>query len=329
MPDIPSAKLISERFEVGRHFCNKLWNAVRFALPNLEQTSFVERSPAVLPFEERWILSRLTRALAEVRQQLEAYNPSAALSVARDFFWSELCDWYLEMIKPRLRADGADSARQVLAFCVDQTLRLFHPFIPFVTDFLWQQLNARATRRGIESPLQTPDTISRAPWPQPNTSWQDEQLEQQVDFLQAVIRAIRDIRSQYTVPPKQRVQVRIKTVGEAPDILDKGLVHIQGLAGVESVEMAADAERTRDSATAVVGELEVYVLGVIDIEKERARLNGQIKKLNGVLAGVRKKLGNEKFLSRANPEVVAKERSKLADMESQLGTLNENLAALG
>ena len=329
MPDIPSAKLISDRFEVGRHFCNKLWNAVRFALLNLEQASFVELNPATLPFEERWILSRLTRVIAEVQQQLEAYNPSAALSAARDFFWSELCDWYLEMIKPRLRTDDADSARQVLAFCVDQTLRLFHPFIPFVTDFLWQHLNEHTTQRGIESQLQAPDAIAHAPWPRPNTSWQDEHLEQQVDFLQNVIRAIRDIRSQYTVPPKQRVQVRIKTVDQAPDILNTGLIHIQGLAGVESVEIAADAERTRDSATAVVGELEVYVLGVIDIEKERARLNGQIKKLNGALEGVRKKLGNEKFLSRANPEVVTKERSKLADMESQLGTLNENLAALG
>ena len=330
MPDVPSAKLISERFEVGRHFCNKLWNAVRFALLNLEQASFVERKPAELSFEDRWILSRLTRAIAEVQQQLETYSPSAAISTARDFFWSELCDWYLEMIKPRLRQAGeGDSARQVLAFCIDQTLRLFHPFIPFVTDFLWQQLNAHAAPRGIESQLQTPDTISHAPWPQPNTNWQDEQLEQQVDFLQSVIRVIRDIRSQYTVPPKQRVQVRIKTVGEAPDILNKGLIHIQGLAGVESVEMAVDAKRTRDSATAVVGELEVYVLGVIDIEKEWARLNGQIKKLSGTLEGVRKKLGNEKFLSRANPEVVKKERSKLADMESQLGTLNENLAALG
>lgn len=328
MPDIPSAKLISDRFEVGRHFCNKLWNAVRFALLNLEQAPFVEQSPTTLPFEERWILSRLTRAIAAVQQQLEAYNPSAALSSARDFFWSELCDWYLEMIKPRLRADDADSARQVLAFCVDQTLRLFHPFIPFVTDFLWKNLNEHAAQRGIESQLETSDTIAHAPWPQPQTNWQDEQLEQQVDFLQNIIRAIRDIRSQYTVPPKQRVQVRIKTVDEVPDILNKGLIHIQGLAGVESVEMATDAERTRDSATAVVGELEVYVLGVIDIEKERARLNGQIKKLNGTLEGVRKKLGNEKFLSRANPEVVAKERSKLADMESQLGTLNENLAAL-
>ena len=238
MPDIPSAKLISDRFEVGRHFCNKLWNATRFALLNLEQAPFAELNPAALPFEERWILSRLTRAITEVQQQLAAYNPSAALSVARDFFWSELCDWYLEMIKPRLHADDADSARQVLAFCIDQTLRLFQPVLyPFVTDFLWQNLNEHAARRGIESQLQTPDTIAHAPWPQPNAGWQDAQLEQQVDFLQNVIRAIRDIRSQYTVPPKQRVQVRIKTVGEAPAILNTGLIHIQGLAGVESVEI--------------------------------------------------------------------------------------------
>ena len=330
LPDIPSAKLISERFEVGRHFCNKLWNAVRFALLNCEQASFVERNSAALPFEDRWILSRLTRAIAEVQQQLETYNPSAAISAARDFFWSELCDWYLEMIKPRLRqASEADVARQVLAFCIDQVLRLFHPFIPFVTDFLWQQLNAHAARRGIESPLQTPDTISHAPWPQPNTNWHNAQLEQQVDFLQSVIRAIRDIRSQYTVPPKQQVQVRIKAAGKTPDILNQGLIHIQGLAGVESVEISAAAERTRDSATAVVAELEVYVLGVIDVDTERTRLNGQIKKLNGMLEGVRKKLGNEKFLSRANPEVVEKERSKLADIEAQLSTLNENLATLG
>ncbi len=329
MPEIPSAKLISDRFEVGRHFCNKLWNAVRFALLNLEPVPFVGLNPAALPFEDRWILSRLTRAIAAVQQQLEAYNPSAALSAAREFFWSDLCDWYLEMIKPRLRTDGADSARQVLAFCIDQTLRLFHPFIPFVTDFLWQHLHEHTVQRGIERPLQSPDEIAHAPWPQPNARWQDEPLEQQVDFLQNIIRAIRDIRSQYTVPPKQRVQVRIKTVDEAPAILTHGLMHIQSLAGVESVEMAPDAERTRDAATAVVGEFEVYVLGVIDIEKERARLNGQIKKLSGTLAGVQKKLSNEKFLSRANPEVVARERSKLAALEAQLGTLNENLAALG
>ena len=330
MPDIPSAKLISERFEVGRHFCNKLWNAVRFALMNLEQASFVARNPAELPFEDRWILSRLTRAIAEVQQQLEVYNPSAAISAARDFFWSELCDWYLEMIKPRMRDGGeAESARQVLAFCIDQVLRLFHPFIPFVTDFLWEQLNAHAAQRGIEKALHTPETISHAPWPQLNTGWQDEALEQDVGFLQEVIRAIRDIRSQYTVPPKQQVPVRIKTAGEAPAILNEGLMHIQGLAGVESVEIAPDVDRTRDSATAVVGGLEVYVLGVIDVDKERARLNGQIKKLNGTLEGVRKKLGNEKFLSRANPDVVEKERAKLTDMESQLSTLNEHLAALG
>jgi len=333
MPDIPAAKLISERFEVGRHFCNKLWHAVRFALLNLEQTAFVPRTPAELPFEDRWILSRLTRAIAEVQHQLEVYNPSAAISTARDFFWSELCDWYLEMIKPRLREAGeADSARQVLAFSLDQVLRLFHPFIPFITDFLWQRLGEHAAQRGIEKKLHSPESISRAQWPQVQGAWRDEQLEQRMGFLQEIIRAIRDIRSQYTVPPKQRVQVRIKTSGETPEIpeiLNDGLSHICSLASVESVEIMPDAQRTQDSATAVVGEVEVYVLGVIDADKERARLNGQIKKLSGPLEGVRKKLGNEKFLSRAKPEVVERERAKLVDMESQLNTLNEHLQALG
>ncbi len=333
MPDIPAAKLISERFEVGRHFCNKLWNAVRFALLNLEQTAFVRRTLTELPFEDRWILSRLTRVIADVQHQLEAYNPSAAISTARDFFWSELCDWYLEMIKPRLREAGeADSARQVLAFSLDQVLRLFHPFIPFITDFLWQRLSEHAAQRGIDRQLHTPESIARAQWPQANADWQNDTLEQRVGFLQAVIRAIRDIRSQYTVPPKQRVQVRIKTSGATPEILEilnEGLSHICSLASVESVEIAPDAQRTQDSATAVVGEVEVYVLGVIDADKEGARLNGQIKKLTGPLEGVRKKLGNEKFLSRAKPEVVERERAKLVDMESQLSTLNEHLQALG
>jgi len=156
-----------------------------------------------------------------------------------------------------------------------------------------------------------------------------------VGFLQEVIRAIRDIRSQYTVPPKQRVQVRIKTSGETPEsliilgILNDGQSHIRSLASVESVEIAPDAQRTHDSATAVVGEVEVYVLGVINADKERARLTRQIKKLTGPLEGVRKKLGNVQFLSRAKAEVVERERAKLVDMESQLNTLNEHLHALG
>jgi valyl-tRNA synthetase len=278
----------------------------------------------------------LSRAIAEVHAQLEAYNPSAAIAAAREFFWSELCDWYLEMIKPRLREAGeAETARQVLAFAIDQVLRLLHPCIPFLTEFLWQRLNEHAPQRGIEQALEVPELIARAVWPRSQdawqNAWQDAQLEHDVDFLRDVIRAIRDIRSQYTVPPKQTVQVRIKVdsaTGKAAQILAAGSAHIRQLAAVESLQIATDVERTADAATAVVGELEVYILGVVDIEKERARLTAQITKLTGTLEGMRKKLGNENFVSRAKPEVVEKERGRLVDMESQLETLNANLNAL-
>ncbi|HIO66617.1 MAG TPA: valine--tRNA ligase, partial [Planctomycetes bacterium] len=138
MEDVPAAKLISDRFDVGRNFCNKLWNAVRFALMNLEGYQFDPARADQLGTEDRWILSRLSNACQQVQQQLEDYNPSAAIGIAREFFWNELCDWYLEAIKPRLRDGGEDAgtAQQVLATCLDQVLRLLHPFVPFVTEEL-------------------------------------------------------------------------------------------------------------------------------------------------------------------------------------------------
>jgi valyl-tRNA synthetase len=333
MPDIPAAKLVSERFEVGRNFCNKVWNATRFALLNLEGAAFRPLRIADLALEDRWILSRLSRATAEVQAQLDAYNPAAAIAAAREFFWSELCDWYVEMIKPRLReVREADTARQVLAFAMDQVLRLLHPFVPFLTEFLWQRLNEQAPQRGIDQALPTPRLLARAPWPHAQEDWQEVQLEHELDVLREAIRAIRDIRSQYTVAPKQTLMVRIKvdaTDAAAARILNAGSTHLRYLAGVESLQIGPDVERTTDAATAVVGVVEIYVLGVVDVDKERTRLTGQIKKLTGTLEGTRKKLANEKFVSRAKPEIVAKERARLADMESQLATLNTNLSALG
>jgi len=333
MPDIPAAKLVSERFEVGRNFCNKLWNATRFALLNLEGASFRPLYAPDLALEDRWILSRLSRATAEVQAQLEAYNPAAAIAAVREFFWSELCDWYVEMIKPRLREAGeADTAHQVLAFAIDQVLRLLHPFIPFLTEFLWQRLNEQTPQRGIDQALPSPQLLATAAWPRAHADWQDTRLEHELDFVRETIRAIRDIRSQYTVAPRHTLAVRIKVeAADAPParMLQAGTAHLHSLAGVESVQIGPDVERTTDAATAVVGEVEVYVLGVVDVEKERVRLAGQIKKLTGSLEGTRKKLANEKFVSRAKPEVVAKERGRLADMESQLATLHANLSALG
>jgi valyl-tRNA synthetase len=173
MPDVPAAKLISERFLEGSKFCNKLWNATRFALSQLEDVPHQELKTDDLAIEDRWILAALNQAIRAVTRGLDNYNPSIALGAARDFLWNELCDWYLELIKPRL-ADLKDAsagvARQVLAYCLGQTMRLLHPFVPFVTEHLFQQLNQLVPQRGLPGLVdagQSPAMLLQAPWPRP------------------------------------------------------------------------------------------------------------------------------------------------------------------
>ena len=147
LQDVPAAKVVSDRFEIGRNFCNKLWNSARFAFMNLSGYTFSPRTFSSLSAADRWILGRLTKAIEGVELGLQNYAPSAALNVARDFFWNDLCDWYLEMTKPVLRAgdENAAATKQVLAFVLDNTLRMLHPFIPIITEVLWERLNGYST----------------------------------------------------------------------------------------------------------------------------------------------------------------------------------------
>jgi valyl-tRNA synthetase len=158
---IPVAKVVSDRFEVGRNFCNKLWNGGRFALMNLEGTTFAPRSVDELEIEDRWILSRLEHAIAATQAALDQYNPSAALGAAREFYWNDFCDWYLEIVKPRMRDETrAPLARQVLAHVLDTTLRLLHPFVPFVTEALWKSLGELAPERGLTARGRRPNSAA-------------------------------------------------------------------------------------------------------------------------------------------------------------------------
>ncbi|MGE3538539.1 MAG: valine--tRNA ligase [Candidatus Tectimicrobiota bacterium] len=330
MPEVPAAKLISDRFEVGRNFCNKLLNAVRFALLHLQDTTFTPRQYQELADEDRWILSRLSYATSNVQSQLAAYNPSAALATARDFFWSELCDWYLEFIKPRLRdASQAPLARQVLAVAIDQVLRLLHPFVPFLSEALWEPLSAQVPVRGIETPLPTSSLLINACWPAANPAWRDEGLEQRMQFLQDVVRGIRDLRSKYTIPPQAKVPVQIRAADEAAATLSAWTELLTTMAGLASVQVTADMPRSPDAATAVVGQAEVYIPGVVDIEKERVRLSKQREQLLARIEGSRRKLSNAAFLGKASPDVVQKERDRLADSEAQMENVEATLAALG
>ncbi len=330
MPEVPAARLISDRFEVGRAFCNKLWNATRFALLNLEDATFTPRDMADLALEDRWILSRLARTIETVHQHLEAYNPSAAISSAREFFWGDLCDWYLEIIKPRMRReDDAPLARQVLAYTLDQVLRLLHPFVPFVTESLWEKLNQRVPQRGITTELPLAPLLMTAPWPSVIKEAMDTDLEDKFAILQDTVRAMRDLRSRFNVPPKRRLPALVRATGPVALSMEQSRDMLCSLAGLESLEISDQVTRTPDAATAVVRDVEIHIGGIVDPAEEKARLEKQRARLAKEMEASRRKLDNEKFVSRAKPEAVAKERNKAADLERQIASLDENLTALG
>src|SRR5439155_19258262 len=221
---------------------------------------------------DRWILTRLAYTITEMHRHLDNYNSSAALSTARDFFWSELCDWYLEFIKRRLRdAAQAPLVRQVLAAVIDQVLRLLHPFVPDTTEALWEALCAQAPVRGIEAPLPASELLIHAPWPTSNPAWRDAALEARMLFMQEIIRGIRDLRSKYTISPHLKVQARIRAADETAATLRAWADLLVTMAGLESVAIAPDMQRSPDAATVVVGPVEVSVPGIIDVDKEKTR----------------------------------------------------------
>ncbi|MCP4717704.1 MAG: class I tRNA ligase family protein, partial [Deltaproteobacteria bacterium] len=327
MEGVPAAKVISDRFDVGRAFCTKLWNSARFALMNLENLPFVPLSVKDLLAEDRWILSRLSRATDQVTDQLNAYRPSEALNAARDFFWGDFCDWYLELIKERMKDDArAPVARQVLAAVLDQTLRLLHPFVPFITETLWGYLAEKAPVRGIDQPLPASDLCILAAWPKAETFDQDDALETEIKQIQALISRFREIRSKYSIAPRNRLPAAIKSD-------QVGIEHhrhlIMDQARLSELSIGTDVTPPLNAATQVMGHIEIFLGGVLDPIKERERLLAQQAKLTKKLQPGRKKLANPDYLEKAPASVVDKERKKVDELETQLAVVEKNLADLG
>jgi len=307
MPDLPMAKIISERFDVGRAFCTKLWNAARFSLMNLGEHKFVGR----------------------VTAQLKEYNPSAAIGAARDFFWSELCDWYLEFIKPRFWDEAsAPVVRSVLAYALDQVLRLFHPFVPFITEVLWEALGTQCAVRGLETPIETPKQLISASWPVPMKDHEDEGIEKDFRLIEDVIRSIRELRARYNIPPKTKLGALVKSDAETAAVM-KRLEHlILHMGGLETLEVAPDMERPAAAAMQVVGSTEIYLTGLIDPQKERDRLQKQLEKLLKDIQKAESKLQNANFVERAPAHVVEEEKKRLSEAKNQVELIENNLAVL-
>ena len=329
MPDIPAAKIISERFEIGRAFCTKLWNAARFMFGNLGQPAFASLPWSALAPEDRWILSRLSRVIRRVTDELAAYNPSAAVGAAREFFWGELCDWYLEFIKPRMKDEGAaPGARTVLALAFDQTLRLFHPFVPFITEVLWERLNAQCPVRGLTAPIRGSELLIHADWPEPRPLWEDEAVEADFALVEDIVRGIREIRALHNIPPSRKVAAVVKTDGGKAEVLARMRHLVLHMAALESLDVAADAVRPAGAASHLVGDMEVHIPGLIDPAKERERLAVKRAKILEDVKKAEARLSNEGFVGRAPADVVERERRKLHELQGQVEALDANLLAL-
>ena len=335
----PVARMVSERFESGRNFCNKFWNASRFAMLNLEG---YEPGPVSvvgpeneLAIEDQWILSRLSRTCADVTAALDRYQFDAATRTLRDFTWNEFCDWYLEMVKPRLHADSEDPqarvvAQRVLVGVLDTLLRLLAPTTPFIAEELWQRLAALAPIRGVPEPGSVTESVMIAGWPEPPTAWQDPELERRFESLQEIIVAVRNIRSTYTIAYGTRLPLSVRCAQDIAVDLEAVASQFLNLANTELVAVGPEVESPEGSASFALGDADGYIdlEGVVDRDAERARHRKELERLEGVIVGHEKKLANENFVSRAPAEVVDGVRQTLAGLRQQADSVSEILRQL-
>jgi valyl-tRNA synthetase len=329
--ELSTAKQASERFEVGRNFANKLWNAARFLLLNLEGYEPAAIDPDNSPLEDRWIISRLASTTSDVTQLLGNYRFSEAARTIYDFTWSEFCDWYVEMSKGRLRDPASRPlAQNVLIGVLDSILRLVQPMMPFLAESIWQALNESAPTRGLPSPGQAVESIVIAPWPDFPDKLRNPSIEQRIARMQVLIRAIREVRNRYSIDPRISVDVFVRAGKEVSADFNQLKPFITLLAGVGRLEAAESVAKPPQAGTCVKAEFEAYVSleGLIDVASEIKRLEKQLAEIQKHLAGIQSKLSNASFVTKAPPEVVQQQREMVAELLKQIRLIEENLAEL-
>lgn len=314
-----------KRLEGYRNFCNKIWNAARYVLMNTEEHNCGQQGEAYeLSLADKWIISRLQQTEAAIEKQVGDFRLDLASQTLYDFIWNEYCDWYLELSKPILNSADSSEAlklgtRRTLVRVLEAILRLAHPFIPFITEEIWQRIAPLAGKSGA--------TIMNQPYPVQDASKVDSQALGDVEWLKGVILAIRNIRGEMDISPAKAIPVLLRA-GNAEDKrrFEENTRFIQSLAKLESMQWLGEAEAPM-SATQLVGTMEVLVpmAGLINVEAEAARLNKEIDKAAKEIGRLEGKLNNEKFVSNAPEDVVAKEKEKLQDAQAQHAKLNEQL----
>lgn len=310
-----------ERVEASRNFANKVWNASRFIMMN--DMDVKDFDPAQLTDADKWILSKMNHIVAEVTENMEKYELGIAVSKLNDFIWEEFCDWYIEMVKPRLYKDG-DTTKKAAVWTLKtvliRSLKLLHPYMPFITEEIFCNIQ------------DTEETIMRSDWPVFEKEFDFAEEEKRIEAIKEAVRAIRNVRGDMNVPPSRKAKVYV--VSEDPairDIFEDGKVFFGTLAYASEVGVQADKSGiAQDAVSVVVSKAVIYMpfAELVDVEKEIQRLRGEEKRLESELARVNGMLGNEKFVSKAPAAKIEEEKAKLAKYTQMMEQVKERLAQL-
>ncbi|TFG36988.1 MAG: valine--tRNA ligase, partial [Syntrophobacterales bacterium] len=319
-------KMSEARIEGYQHFVNKIWNTARFTLMNLDDYAGDEADLQNKEYSlaDRWIKDVFNRTTEEVIRCLDEYRFNDAAGAIYQFVWHELCDWYLEMIKPILYGknspESRHAAQETLSTVFEQTLKLLHPFIPFVTEEIWQKMK----KERVSSIM-----VSR--FPEENKSYEDNEAFYHVNVIKEITGNIRNIRGVMNIPPSKKLSVLVSVPDkELRSILDAGREYIIDLAKLEKLSVEGTVEEPKGVATGIVGAMKIYVFleGMVDIAAERARLEKEMKKLERDLSIVSKKLNNRDFMEKASEAVIRKEETKFVELKEKNGNLEEALKKL-
>ena len=324
-------RMNEQKLEASRNFTNKLWNASRFVISKVEASGY---KPKTKPIEskihrhDKWINGRLNQVKTQVEQYMNDFQFGEAQTEIHDFLWNEYCDWYIELAKLRLRKNDPLSPIAVLSDTLEQTLRLLHPFLPFVTEEIWQKIRGLA-----EDPEVWPAALMISEYPDSQQSVVNSDAIGEMESVFELIRAIRNIRGEFKIKPRETLNCAIAPSSTANNLLlEEESEYIKSMAGIGKLEIMDDANVESDGATISmvvnIGTAQVSLGEDIDIEAEIKRLTEEKNSLTKYLASITKRLNNPGFVNNAPPEVVEKEKDRLNSSDSRIARLRDILQKL-
>ena len=327
--DKKTKKLIdSPRTDQAKSFVTKIWNASRFLLMNME--GYTPGEPVVETPADAWMFSRLAKAVKMVTEGIENYTFGDMARGVQQFFWNEVCDWYVEVTKARLKGEGRLQAQRNLIFVLDTSIRLMHPLMPFVTEEIWDNMPASVLDLDAEGNVDRAEALMIAKWPEPAdyAKYVDESAERAFELCRTVVSAARATRSRYRLSPKAELDVVVRAGAEDIEKLESLRSTIEPLANTASLVMGTDVEKPSASIAVVDSGVEVFVVleGKVDLSAEKARLEKEIAAAQKELAGCEKTLANEGFVAKAAPAVVQKKRDRAAELKEILAALTAQVA---